>query len=80
MAALPPVWPALVICTNADMLRWVSPLLSPPPLSSPPTPHFPPDKFVARFGQRLAAEDRDRILARVARTAQQLTAISSTLK
>ena len=62
------------------MLRWVSPLLSPPPLSSPPTLHFPPDKFVARFGQRLAAEDRDRILARVARTAQQLNAISSTLK
>ncbi|PRW57890.1 NF-kappa-B inhibitor 1 isoform A [Chlorella sorokiniana] len=38
-----------------------------------------PDKFVARFGRRLAAEDRDRILARVARTAQQLNAISAAL-
>lgn len=38
-----------------------------------------PDKFVARFGRRLAAQDRDRILARVARTAQQLNAISAAL-
>jgi len=32
-----------------------------------------PDKFEARWGSRLAAGDRDRILARVKEVAQQLT-------
>lgn len=57
----------------------LGPTRSYPLLRHPAAPAPPADKFVARFGRRLAAQDRDRILARVARTAQQLNAISAAL-
>jgi NF-kappa-B inhibitor-like protein 1 len=39
-----------------------------------------PDKFVAKFGRRLAAGDRERVLERVNALSQQLNAIGAALQ
>jgi hypothetical protein len=41
-----------------------------------PLRRWHPDKFVAKFGSRLAAEDRERILMRVKETSQALNALA----
>ena len=37
-----------------------------------------PDKFTAKFGSRLADDDKDKILARVTQISQQLNALAAT--
>jgi hypothetical protein len=39
-----------------------------------------PDKFISKFGRRLAAADRERVLLRVNAVSQQLNAINAAIQ